>query len=105
MIKMYVFPAQSAQRINSTTLNSKEKQAAGASNPEVLGGILLAALLLCLLVVVLRHKKKKKEIAAAQKSTEDKNPVYGLYYFADGAQIDGGNTEVVDSNAGYDEIY
>ena len=101
---MYIFPAQSAQRINSTTLNSKEKQAAGAGNPLVLGGILLAALLLCLLVVVLRYKRKK-EIAAAQKSTEDKNPVYGLYYFADGAQIDGGNTEVVDSNAGYDEIY
>ena len=72
----------------------------------VLGGVLLAALLLCLLVMVLRHKKKKKkEIAAAQKSTEDKNPVYGLYYFTDGAQIDAGNSEVVDSNAGYDEIY
>ena len=72
----------------------------------VLGGILLVALLLCLLVVVfLRQKKKKKEIAAAQKSAEDKNPIYGLYYFADGAQIDAGNTEVVDSNAGYDEIY
>ena len=100
-----LFTGQHAQpRSNTTATGRKGKHAAGASSPVVLGGVLLAALLLCLLVVVLRHQKKKK-IAAAQKSTEDKNPVYGLYYFADGAQIDGGNSEVVDSNAGYDEIY
>ena len=34
-------------------------------------------------------------------SEEDDNPVYGLYEFADGSEIDQGRTEAVDENDYY----
>ena len=67
----------------------------------ILVGISAAALLLCflLLLLLLRHKQRKK--AARQNSREDQCPVYGMYYFADGVHIDGGDSEVVDRNVNY----
>ena len=67
----------------------------------ILVGISAAALLLCflLLLLLLRHKQQKK--AARKNSREDQCPVYGMYYFADGVHIDGGDSEVVDRNVNY----
>ena len=84
------------QRGNSTqTADEKSGQVA------ILVGISAAALLLCflLLLLLLRHKQRKK--AARQNSREDQCPVYGMYYFADGVHIDGGDSEVVDRNVNY----
>ena len=48
---------------------------------------------------VLRHRKKQK--AATEIEDEDQNPVYGLYEFADGRNIDEDRSEVVDDNENY----
>lgn len=92
------FPSEHrlVQRGNGTqTADVKPGQVA------ILVGISAAALLLCffLLLLLLRHKQRKK--AARQNSREDQCPVYGMYYFADGVHIDGGDSEVVDRNVNY----
>ena len=33
--------------------------------------------------------------------TEDENPVYGMYYFANGENVDDGRSEAVDDNVYY----
>ena len=35
-------------------------------------------------------------------SSEDENPVYGIYYFSTGQKIDDNNAEVVDENQYYE---
>ena len=62
-----------------------------------LGTFLL--LLTLVLVLLLRHRKKKR--TANQIKEEDKNPVYGIYYFADGEHIDESRSEAVDTNENY----
>ena len=52
-----------------------------------------------LLVLVLRRRRQKR--AANETKAEDQNPVYGMYYFADGEHIDENRSEVVDENAIY----
>ena len=45
-----------------------------------------------------RRKKNVKEEVIAQ---GDENPVYGMYYFANGEHIDYGSAEVQDDNEYY----
>ena len=91
-----IFSGQDVQRGNSTQ-TADEK-----SGPVViLTGISAAALLLCFLALLLLLRHKQRQRAASQKSSEDQCPVYGMYYFADGVHIDGGNSEVVDTNPNY----
>ena len=45
-----------------------------------------------------RRQKKSKDMTA---SSEDENPVYGIYYFSTGQKIDDNNAEVVDENQYY----
>ena len=47
---------------------------------------------------LLNRQKTKKEI----QGQEDLNPVYGLYYFEDGQQIDDKNAEAIDENQDYE---
>ena len=45
------------------------------------------------------RQKKSKDMTA---SSEDENPVYGIYYFSTGQKIDDNNAEVVDENQYYE---
>ena len=47
------------------------------------------------------RRNKRKQKAAVRPKVEDKNPVYGMYYFADGKHIDEGRSEVTDGNDYY----
>ena len=58
-------------------------------------------LLLSLVLVLVLAKKKNERKEARAPGVVDMNPVYGMYYFADGEQIDAGRSEVVDDNADY----
>ena len=50
------------------------------------------------MIIFLSRQQKKKEIQGG----EDLNPVYGLYYFEDGQQIDDKNAEAIDENQDYE---
>ena len=52
------------------------------------------------LVLVLRFRKKQKRVAN-EAEDEDENPVYGMYEFTDGSNIDEGRFEIVDDNEYY----
>ena len=62
--------------------------------------ILLLSLVLVLVLVLVKKMNQRKEARAP--GVVDMNPVYGMYYFADGEQIDAGKSEVVDDNDYYD---
>ena len=51
-----------------------------------------------IIVFLLNRQETKKEI----QGQEDLNPVYGLYYFEDGQQIDDKNAEAIDENQDYE---
>ena len=51
-------------------------------------------------VIILRMFKKKTPEEPVQQG--DENPVYGMYFFADGEHIDYGSAEVQDANMYYD---
>ena len=53
------------------------------------------------LVLVLRHRKSPQRAAREITKADDENPVYGMYYFADGEHIDESRSEVVDNNENY----
>ena len=57
--------------------------------------------LLALVGVLVVRRNKRKQKAAVRPKVEDKNPVYGMYYFADGRRIDEGRSEVTDGNDYY----
>ena len=65
----------------------------------------MASFLLLLLAIVivlgLRHKKKEQQRTAREPGVEDENPVYGMYYFADGGHVDAGKSEVTDDSYYY----
>ena len=63
----------------------------------VLSTVLLLLALLVLFLVLRWKKKQRIEDARV----EDENPVYGMYYFADGRRIDQGRSEVSDDNGYY----
>ena len=63
---------------------------------------MLATLSIVLIALLLRRILKKK--AKAQKTvTQDENPIYGRYYFPDGARVDESTAEVQDQNALYEQ--
>ena len=62
--------------------------------------ILLLSLVLVLVLVLVKKKNERKEARRAA-GVVDLNPVYGMYYFADGEHIDAARSEVVDHNADY----
>ena len=62
----------------------------------------LVVLVLLVLVLVLVLRRRKKQRTAKEIKAEDKNPVYGIYYFADGGNIDEGRSVVTDDNENYD---
>ena len=67
----------------------------------LIASISTVAMLLCIAVLVFflcRHKKNVKEEVVAH---GDENPVYGMYYFANGEHIDYGSAELEDDNAYY----
>ena len=60
-------------------------------------GVVLLAILAFL---VTRHVRRNSETSSIEES--DVNPVYGMYYFADGEHIDYGSAEIEDANLYYD---
>ena len=63
---------------------------------------MLAPLSIVLIALLLRRILKKK--AKAKKTvTQDENPIYGRYYFSDGARVDSSTAEVQDQNALYEQ--
>ena len=66
-----------------------------------LASFLATVLFLLTLALVLLLRRRKKKRAANQIKEEDKNPVYGIYYFADGELIDQSRSEAVDNNENY----
>ena len=60
-------------------------------------GVLLFAALVFLLT---RHVRRNLGGPSVEQS--DMNPVYEMYYFADGQHVDYGNAEVEDANPYYD---
>ena len=62
--------------------------------------ILLLSLALVFALVLVKKKNERKEASRAA-GVVDLNPVYGMYYFADGEHIDAGRSEVVNDNAEY----
>ena len=65
-----------------------------------LASFAVTVLLLVVLVLVFMRRKKQQRVAKLTKA-EDKNPVYGMYYFADGEHIDERRSEVLDNNENY----
>ena len=62
--------------------------------------MIIVFLLALVLVLVLRQKRKKQRPGKGIE-VEDENPVYRMYEFADGGNIDAGTCEVVDDNDYY----
>ena len=62
-------------------------------------------LLLLVLVLVLRCRRRQR-VASLEGEGDDEEvdecPVYGIYYFAEGDQVDEGRTEAVDINEDYE---
>ena len=61
------------------------------------GGSIFLLLCVAFIAFLLCRKRSKKP---KEKPVEevDENPVYDMYYFADGDRVDYGNTEVQDEN-------
>ena len=74
-----------------------------AANPPVMliASISSVAMLLCIAVLVFFLCRRKKNVKEEVVAHGDENPVYGMYYFADGEHIDYGSVEVEDDNAYY----
>ena len=51
------------------------------------------------LVVFMCKRKRRNRTPSVEHN--DENPVYGMYYFADGRHIDDGTVEVQDDNTYY----
>ena len=60
-----------------------------------IGVAFLALLVFC----ICRHQRRTRTASAVENN--DENPVYGMYYFADGEHIDYGSVGVQDDNAYY----
>ena len=69
---------------------------------------LTSALLLLLLVLLLllRCRQRRRRVVSQEREEDledvDECPVYGIYYYAEGDQVDEGRTEVVDVNEDYE---
>ena len=68
---------------------------------------LTSALLLLLLVLLLLLRCRQRRRVLSQEAEEDledvdESPVYGIYYYAEGDQVDEGRTEAVDVNEDYE---
>ena len=56
-------------------------------------------ILVCVAVIAfILFRRSKKTKAEDTVEEVDENPVYDMYYFADGDRVDYGNTEVQDEN-------
>ena len=60
------------------------------------------AFLLAALGFFVKRQKKRNSRAAHVAERSDENPVYGLYYFANGEHIDNATVEACDDNPYYD---
>ena len=71
---------------------------ASAIISSVVGVVLLALLAF----FICRHKQQKRtRTTSTLEENNDENPVYGMYYFADGQHIDNETAEVQDENEYY----
>ena len=66
----------------------------------VVGAIVISILILaCTAVIAFFFFRRSKKAKTEDKVEEvDENPVYDMYYFADGDRVDYGNAEVQDEN-------
>ena len=67
----------------------------------VIGVPSLVVLVLLLVLVICLYKRCRERPAEPEWTRQDDNPVYGLYEFADGSNIDDNSAEVEDTNDYY----
>ena len=73
----------------------------GSQDPALIASISIALILLCVGAAVFFLNRLKKRTSEEPIQQGDANPVYGMYYFANGEHIDYGSAEVQDDNAYY----
>ena len=61
---------------------------------------LIVVLFVAVLVLFICKQKRRNRTPSVEYNA-DENPVYGMYYFADGQHIDDGTVEVQDDNTYY----
>ena len=82
---------------------SSEERSSNIIDTEVFVGAIgsvTAIFFIAVLMFLIRKCKRRKRTTSAVENN-DENPVYGMYYFADGEHIDYGSVEVQDDNAYY----
>ena len=86
-----------------TTLISSEERSSNSTDTEVfvgaIGSVTAIFFIAVLMFLICKCKRRKRKTSAVENN--DENPVYGMYYFADGEHIDYGCVEVQDDNAYY----
>ena len=70
----------------------------------IAGGCAFGVLLLVAVVgfFVTKRLRRRQSPRASSVEDTDENPVYDMYYFADGQHVDYGTSEVEDENPYYD---
>ena len=63
--------------------------------------VILGSVIVVVVLVLAIIRKKKHGDQKGQIEGEDLNPVYGMYYFSNGAKIDESQSEVVEGNEYY----
>ena len=79
------------------------KSVSEAGNPltAIIASISSVVLLLSIASTVFLLHRRKKNVKEEVVAQGDENPVYGMYYFANGEHIDYGSAEVQDNNEYY----
>ena len=74
-----------------------------SSSTLVIASISSVLVILCIVAVLVfvLYRRMKGTRAPEIEEEVDENPVYDMYYFADGEQVDYGNSEVQDENQYY----
>ena len=83
-------------------LSSKANGESSATNEVVLVSAVSSGFAILffavLTLIICKHRRRNRSTSVEE---NDENPVYGMYYFADGNHIDDGTSEVQDDNSYY----
>ena len=85
---------------------SSEQVSLNSTDTEVLvsaiGSVIAILFIAVLLFIICKCKRRKRtKSSSSVEENNDENPVYGMYYFADGEHIDYETAEVQDDNEYY----
>lgn len=85
------------QKPSGESKESTDNIAVASAISSIVGVLFLALLVF----FVCRNKHQKRTRTTSSVENNDQNPVYGMYYFADGEHIDYETAEVQDENEYY----